>query len=268
MYSLSQGPGAGWGTAGVLVPGIAGLVLLVLLCPYELARSSPMLDLRLLRERLFAACTRSSFVAFGAIIGILYVFTQVQQVALGRSPLETGLLTCPEALAVMAWTQVAARLYPRVGPRRLVAGGLCGLAAAAALLALQDGSTPLAVTALTMAGLGASIANVFLPLQAATFARMSNAAMGDATSMYNALRQAGSALGVAVLATVLATHGADAPAAGDVAPFHTAFLVAAGISLVGALLALAIRDADAASTMVKRAAPEPAVAEPVASLNT
>ncbi|HZO35774.1 MAG TPA: DHA2 family efflux MFS transporter permease subunit [Solirubrobacteraceae bacterium] len=260
MYALSQGPSDGWGSAGVLLPGIAGFVLLAWLIRHELRRAAPMLDMRLFQNRLFGISTLVNLVGFAAFLGLLYAFAQFQQSGLGRSPLETGLLTFPEALGVMVATPLGSRIYSRFGPRWLTSAGLVGVAAFAVLLALQDAGTPVVVTVVTMFGLGASMANVFLAMQTAAFAQVSKASTGQASSLFNALRQTGAALGVAVLATVISTHHAAHGASDGVGAYHAAFFVAAGVALAGAVMALTIRNADAASTMRQASAPAPVAA--------
>jgi hypothetical protein len=49
-----------------------------------------------------------------------------------------------------------------------------------------------------------------------------------------------------------ATKTAAGRVAADLTAYHVAFLVAAGVAAVGAVVALTIHDADAASTMVRR----------------
>ena len=87
--------------------------------------------------------------------------------------------------------------------------------------------------------------------------------------MFNAVRQIGGAIGVAVLTTaiVLAGHGARATtgAAGSLTPYRVAFLVAACLALLGAVVALSVRDADAANTMPGRR-PRNAKGQPELSL--
>lgn len=109
---------------------------------------------------------------------------------------------------------------------------------------------------LLMFTMGLSMAQVFIPTQAASFATISHADTGQASSLFNSQRQLGSALGVAILTTVLALVGTERMVAGhpvpDLAAYHLAFAVAAALALVGSAVALTIRDADAAATMVRR----------------
>src|SRR5207249_330359 len=106
-------------------------------------------------------------------VGILFVVPLFLQEARGASPLSSGLTTFPEALGVVCSTQLVARLYPRVGPRRLMAGGLAGVATIMTLLCVINLHTsPWLVRAL-MFLLGVGMAYVFLPNQAAAFATIS-----------------------------------------------------------------------------------------------
>jgi sugar phosphate permease len=108
---------------------------------------------------------------------------------------------------------------------------------------------------LLMFTMGLSMAQVFISSQAASFATISHADTGQASSLFNSERQLGSAIGVAILSTVLAAVGTEHVARGhltaNLAAYHVAFMVAAGIAVLGSLVALTISDADAANTMVR-----------------
>ena len=103
---------------------------------------------------------------------------------------------------------------------------------------------------------GYSMAHVFIPAQAAGFATISPADTARASTLFNALRQLGSAVGVALLSTVVAEVGPLRTVAGRTLPnltsYHDAFLAAAGVAILAAGCALTISDADAAGTMVRR----------------
>jgi MFS family permease len=140
--------------------------------------------------------------------------------------------------------------------------GNLGMAVFIALLALVGAHTSLWVPRLILFGMGLFLGQVFVPIQAASFATISPAATGRASTMFNAVRQLGGAIGVAAFTTVVvavgAVHLVDHRAVADLAAYHAAFLTAAAFALVGGLASLRIRDADAISTMRdrRRAAPE------------
>ena len=129
MYALSEGPTKHWGSALILSTGIAGAVLLVALVRYELHHPAPMIDFRLVSNRLFRSATMVLFIGMAAFLGSLYLVALFFQDGLGMSALASGLSTFPEALGVMLGSQISTRLYPTIGPRRLLVAGLLGIAA-------------------------------------------------------------------------------------------------------------------------------------------
>jgi EmrB/QacA subfamily drug resistance transporter len=269
MYGFSEGPNIGWHSAEVLVTIAAGVVLLAGMVVVELRTAEPMIDLRLMANRLFRSSNGVMVLASVAFLGTLYAISLYYQDGRGMSALASGLSTFPEALGVMAGAQLASRvLYPRFGPSRHIAMGLVGTAVSIGLLALMGPGTSLWWARLLMFTLGLSMGQVFVPVQAAAFATISPAATGRASTMFNAVRQFGGAVGVAVLTTAIVLVGPVHVVAGqltaDLTAYRIAFLVAAAIGLAGLPFALSIHDADAAQTIPGRARPveEP---EPVLS---
>jgi EmrB/QacA subfamily drug resistance transporter len=267
MYGVSEGPSTSWVHTDVLASIAAGVVLLAMLVRYELRASEPLIDFRLLKNALFRAGTSVILLTTGALLGVLYVITLFYQDGRGLSALQAGLSTFPEALGVMTGAQLASRLiYRRLGPRRHAAMGTLGIAVFIALLALVGLHTSLWVPRLLLFGMGLFLGQVFVPIQAASFATISPAATGRASTMFNAVRQLGGAIGVAAFTTVVvavgAVHVVDHRAVADLTSYHAAFLTAAGFALLGAISSLRIRDADAISTMPGR---RPQAVEPEAA---
>ena len=257
MYGVSEGPNLGWRRPDVLATIAAGVVLLVAMVVVELRSPAPMVDLRLLKNRLFGLGNGVIVLASVAFLGTLYAISLYYQDGRGLSALGSGLSTFPEAFGVMGGAQLASRvLYPRLGPRRHLTLGLTGTAASIGLLALLGPQTSLWWARLLLLSLGLFMAQVFVPVQAASFATITPAATGRASAMFNAVRQLGGAVGVAVLTTAIVLVGPVHLVAGhevaNLTAYRVAFLVAAAICLCGVACSLAIRDADAAGTMPGR----------------
>jgi EmrB/QacA subfamily drug resistance transporter len=257
MYGVSEGPNLGWQQSEVLATIAAGIVLLAVMVAVELRSPAPMVDLRLLKNRLFRSGNGVMVLASVAFLGTLYAISLYYQDGRGLSALGSGLSTAPEALGVMGGAQLASRvLYPRLGPRRHITIGLIGTAASIALLTLLGPGTSLWWARLLMLTLGLSMAQVFVPVQAASFATITPAATGRASTMFNAVRQLGGAIGVAVLTTAIVSVGPVHLVGGhevaNLTAYRVAFGVAAAIALCGVAWSLSIRDADAASTIPAR----------------
>ena len=273
MFGISEGPDRGWGSPGIVGSIVVGIVLLAILVVVELRTSKPLLQLRLFGNRLFRSTSLVLMIGMASFLGVLFVIPLFFQIALGLSALQSGLNTFPEAIGVMIGAQLASRLfYPRFGPRRLVALALVAVACTMTLMTQIGFDTNLWWMRLLMLCMGMSMAQVFISSQAAAFATVSHAETGQASSLFNSQRQLGSALGVALLATVLAAVGTVHPVAGHQAPnlaaYHAAFLAAAGIALLGSAVALTINDADAAATMVRPGASKQAARERAAGEST
>ena len=257
MYGVSEGPVKGWHSTDVLVTIAAGAVLLAAMVVVEMRTAEPMVNLRLLGNRLFRSSNGVMVLASIAFLGTLYAISLYYQDGRGLSALGSGLSTFPEALGVMAGAQLATRwLYPMLGPRRHITGGLAGTATSIALLSLLGPATSLWWARLLMLTLGLSMAQVFVPVQAAAFASITPAATGRASTMFNAVRQLGGAIGVAVLTTAIVlvgpVHLVGGHSVANLTAYRIAFLVAAAFALAGIASAVTIHDSDAAATIVRR----------------
>ncbi|MDQ2814576.1 MAG: multidrug efflux MFS transporter [Actinomycetota bacterium] len=267
MYGISEGPGLGWGQPQVFATIAAGVLLLAAMVVVELRSAAPMVDLRLLGNRLFRAGNGVIVLTSIAFLGTLYAISLYYQDGRGLSALGSGLSTFPEAFGVMGGAQLASRvLYPRLGPRRHISIGLIGTAASIGLLALLGPQSSLWWARLLMLTLGLSMAQVFVPVQAAAFATITPEATGRASTMFNAIRQLGGAGGVAVLTTVIVLVGPVHLVAGhpvaNLTAYRVAFLAAAVICLCALACSLSIRDADAASTRPGRGGPRETGSQP------
>ncbi|HEY0578237.1 MAG TPA: MDR family MFS transporter [Pseudonocardia sp.] len=262
MYGISEGPNLGWATVSVLASVASGVVLLAVMVVVELRTSAPMVDLRLFGNRLFRACNWVIVLNSVAFLGTLYVIALYFQDGRGLSPLVAGLSTFPEAIGVMVGAQLASRvLYRRLGPRRHIAIGLLALGICIGLLALMGPHTNLWWARLLMFCMGLAAAQVFVPTQATAFATITPKATGRASTMFNASRQLGGALGVALFTTAIVLVGSAHPISGqagtNLTAYRVAFLLAALCCFAAIAAALRIRDADAAAAMPARRRPRP-----------
>jgi EmrB/QacA subfamily drug resistance transporter len=257
MYGVSEGPVKGWHSPDVLATIAAGVVLLVAMVAVELRTTDPMVNLRLLGNRLFRSSNGVMVLGSIAFLGTLYAISLYYQDGRGLSALDSGLSTFPEAVGVMAGAQLATRwLYPLLGPRRHITGGLVGVAISIGLLGLLGPGTSLWWARLLMLTLGLAMAQVFVPVQAAAFATITPEATGRASTMFNTVRQIGGAIGVALLTTAIVTIGPVHIVGGhpvaNLTAYRVAFVVAAAVALIGTACSLTIRDSDAARTIPQR----------------
>ncbi|MFC5144200.1 DHA2 family efflux MFS transporter permease subunit [Streptomyces aureoversilis] len=237
-YALGFGPSHGWTSPSVAVAGPLGLVLLVAGCVHLLRAKTPLLELRLLADKVFASATVLALVTSAGLMGVLFAFPLLYQAALGASALDAGLSVFPEALGLMLASQVADRLMPKLGPRLLAVPALVlatGVFGALAVPGVAENAW--AVRAL-MFCVGLVLGTAVLTVQIAGFADVPPPAMGQAMGLFTIVRTLGGALGIAATAAVIAASGGSHGQDTDPGPYRAAILVTAGLVALGALAAL------------------------------
>ncbi len=218
-----------------------GILALVAFVVWETRTPHPMLPPRLFRIRSFAGAGTTAFLVIGASTSAAFLVSQYFQFALGYSPLGTGLRFLPWTAMPLLVAPVAGLLSDRIGPRPVMAAGMLlqgvGLAWIALIASTTTGYGPF-VPALFVAGIGLSMA---LPTTAmASVSAVPPADMGKASGVNSTLQRFGGVFGVAVVSTVFAANGHLGDPATVTAGFRPALAVSAGLSLVGAVSALAV----------------------------
>jgi EmrB/QacA subfamily drug resistance transporter len=258
VYSLSEGPREGWTSTVVVTTGVLGVVCAIAMVRVELSVERPMLDLRLLGNRIFRQCNVVSFLSTMSFLGLLFVMPLYLQLLRGQDALHSGLTTFPQAFGVMISSQFAGRLYARIGPRRLMTGGLLASGLVISTFIGLDQDTNLWAIRLMMFGRGLCMGFAFVPMQAASYATIKPADNGRASSIFSTQRQVAVSIGVALLASILASYMSLSQPPGldeidsALTGYRLAFGVAVVLSLAAALAASFVRDSDAAVTMEAR----------------
>ena len=257
MYALSEGPSYGWTSPGILSSGILGLVFLIIFVFVELRSTHPILNLRLLSNRSFRTGNLITFFSSAGFLSLLYAAPLFLQLARGVPALTSGLTTFPEAVGVLVSTQIVTRIYPIVGPRRLIVGGLTSVAIVMTSMCVIGQDTSLWLMRGLMFLTGAGMAFSFTTVQAAAFATISTAETGQGSALYSAQRQIGSSFGVALISSVISIAGlTQVNGNGRIVPnltaYHAAFVASAILALTGACIGLTVRDSDAAPTMRRK----------------
>ncbi|HUZ77755.1 MAG TPA: MDR family MFS transporter [Chloroflexota bacterium] len=255
LYALSQGPEIGWGAPVVLLTGLGGLLSFALLVKFERRMAIPMLDLGLLRNRVFGIANLIAFSLFAAQTGILFLLPLFLQNLLGLSALDAGLITFVQPLATILMVQVTSRLYLRLGPRLNLVICTFGIVLTSVLLMLVGLHTSLWWIRAIMMLRGVSGAFMMVSVQTTAFATIARDRMGRASSLFNTQRQAAASFGVAILATLLISRtkallpsavGSSLAAAqrASLLAFHEAFAGAAILGLLGVYCAFKIHNRD------------------------
>jgi EmrB/QacA subfamily drug resistance transporter len=214
LDGIIEAPAHGWGSVTVLGELGFGIALLAVFVVYELRRTQPMLDPRIFRIGGVSLACLVVALLFVGMFGLFYVNASYLEQAKGYDLLLTGLAIGPMAVGMV----VAARCSLAVGARLGQAAAIClgQVLGAAGLFGFStvSASTPyplyLVYLLVLAAGFGITLPLVSAAIVTATPARLA----GLSSGLQGATRELGSALGVAIVGTVLATtFAAHVPAA-------------------------------------------------------
>jgi len=291
VWGIIQAPEWGWTDPRIVAAFAAALALIAGFVAWERHTPAPMLDVRLFRNRRFSAASGAITLSFFAMFGAIFFLTQYLQLVLGYSAFSAGLRVLPVAVGIVVASPLSARLTELAGAKVVVAGGLTLIASALLLMTGFEVDSTYGMVAASYLILGMGIGLAMTPATDSVMGSLPLAKASVGSAVNDAARTTGGALGVAILGSVLssgyrgdmdaasagaAAHdslaGALATAAriggttGDrlattaqeafVNGMHAAVLVAAGVALIGALVALVfLPSREAAPALLPEAVP-------------
>jgi MFS transporter, DHA2 family, methylenomycin A resistance protein len=199
ILALQQGGRWSWSSPLVLMSLAVAAVTLTAFVLVELRVKAPLVHLRLLRDRVFAAGNIATFANALGLIGLLYFFNLYAQssVVLDYSALLASVALLPMGLGVFAASLIAGRLADRVGAGLPVAVGLTATAVGCVVLYTTEVTTTYSSLwwPTLLAGLG--IGTTFSTPSAAGLQSVPPAQAGEASGVLNISRYVGAALVVA-----------------------------------------------------------------------
>jgi len=241
VYAIVKAPQDGWTAAVTLGTFAISAILLVSFVVIELRAAAPLVRLDIFRVRTLTAANIVMFLVASGLFAMFFFNSLYIQRVLDYGPLKAGLAFLPFTAGIMISAGLASQLTPRLGVRPIAVTGMIVTAIGMLLLLripvggsyLTDVFPSIMLTSL---GMGA----VFVPLTLVATMGLADSDQGLASGLFNTSQQVGGAVGLAILATLAASHTSSGEKAALVHGFHWAFAGAAVFVLVGlaALLAL------------------------------
>jgi len=230
VYALSQGPADGWTAWSTLGLFAGAAALMVAFLAIESSSREPLVPGIAVRNRTLVAANLSALFTFSTFFALIFLGTLLMQQVLGYSATKTGVAwVATSGISFFAAGLTGSKLAAVLGARRLLSGGQALLAVAMLLLARvpadADYWTDL-LPAFLLAGIAVGAAAP--AIQIAALAGVEERLTGLASGLVETSREIGGAIGVAVVATVLASQaGLDG--------FQAAFVALAVIAALGAV---------------------------------
>ncbi|MCX4692329.1 DHA2 family efflux MFS transporter permease subunit [Streptomyces sp. NBC_01408] len=211
IYGLATGGESGdFASAKVLVPTLGGAALVVAFVVRALTASAPLLDLRLLRVRAFAAGIGTMALFAGAYFGALMLVPMYYQLVRGESATMSGLLGVPQVLATGITLQIASRLTDRVPAGRIVPIGVTLAVIGYGTFTAQLGpDAPYwrLIVSLTVAGAGVGM--TMMPTVTGATRGFAPPQVPAASTLININSQVAGSIGTALLSVLLTTAAAE-----------------------------------------------------------
>jgi EmrB/QacA subfamily drug resistance transporter len=225
-YGLAQSGSAGSLTAAsVLVPALAGVALITAFVLRALRIPAPLLDMRLYKDKAFAAASVTTFSLGAALFGAMILMPLYFQTVRGEDAVTTGLLLMPQGIGAAIAMRLSAVATERWGGGlTALLGGVVTVVATVPFVLIAGGTSYWLIGA-AMVFRGFGIGMSMMPSMTAAFAVLRPDQINHATPQLNVLQRVGGSVGTAILSVVLSNHlQAAARAAGG----HPSQAAAAG----------------------------------------
>ncbi|MGW7271155.1 MFS transporter [Streptomyces sp. NPDC054864] len=203
IYAIIEAPVRGWGDPLILgmLAGAAVLIAALVLRERNMAR--PMLDMSLLRHRGFLLNTIAATLVMFVLSGLMFVLPQYLQAVLGHDAFGTGLRMLPMMGGLLVAAKGAEPVVRRFGPRAVISAGLVVLAFAAILGSRTTADSGYGFTALWLTVAGAGFGFAVVPAMDSALGALPVERAGSGTGLLMTVRQVGSAIGIALLGSLL-----------------------------------------------------------------
>jgi EmrB/QacA subfamily drug resistance transporter len=243
-YALIEANNYGWGSTRILASFAVAAVGLVIFVLLEHRQRVPMLDLSLFKNSTFTGANLTMLLVALAMFGVFFFNSLYLGQVLGYSPIQTGATFLPLTVLIVFVAPLAGRFSDKLGSRWLMGAGLVLLSGSLlsfSTLGVDSGFWDI-VPGLILGGFGMSLA--MTPTTAAAMGSVPVDKAGVGSAVLNSMRQVGGSLGIALMGAIVASSvsvlpGNPAYPAQFVEGYHNALHIAAGIAILGAVVAVA-----------------------------
>ncbi len=213
---LDKGERENWFDSGFITTlSIISGCSLILFVIVEMFTEQPVVNLKIFKNLSFASGNLVMFFAFFNLFGSIVLLPVYLQTLMGYTSFLAGYVLGPGGFATLIALPIAGRLVNRVNPKGLLAFGIIVAAYATHLMSQFSLSADFATVIWPRVVLGVGMGFLFIPLTTITMSSVRREDMGNASGIYNLLRNLGGSFGVAFVTTMLSRR----------AQFHQTHLV-------------------------------------------
>jgi MFS transporter, DHA2 family, lincomycin resistance protein len=254
LSQLSEGGGERpWLAPTALAVGVVCLVVFLRRQKALESGPGPLLDLRAFRYPMYRLSLTLLCIAMSALFSLIILLPIYLQTVRGLSSLPTGLLLLPGGLLMGLLGPIVGRLFDRFGPRVLAVPGTIVLVICTLGFSQVGPQTPIPLLLGLHILFSAGLAFLFTPAFTTALNPLPPQLYSHGSAILTTLQQVAGAAGTALLVGIMAFRTASLEAAGLpyeealVGGLHTAFLVAAGLSLGAVVVACFLKKTDSST---------------------
>ena len=202
---LDKGQREDWFSSVFIIRlAMIAVVSLILFVFVELRSAEPVLNIRQLKNISFASANAIQSMAFFGLFGSIVLLPLFLQQLMGYNAFLSGFAIAPGGLATLLVMPIIGQLVTRINPKAILFSGLLLLSCSMAMMARFNLYVDYNTVLWTRIVMGAGMGMIFIPLTTVAFTTIKKEEMGNATSIFNLLRNISGSFGIAFMTTVLA----------------------------------------------------------------
>ena len=235
----------GWASWQVIVSLVVGLVVLFLYVHRQLTLESPILNLKVLKNKEFTVGTILVMLDFAIILSAMYLMPQYIQNGMGIAVALTGVIMLPGGVINAVTSAIAGRLYDNIGARRPAILGFIIAFIGAVMLAMASDTASIVYIIAAHVILMIGVPLAMSPAQTSALNSLSGREAGDGSTILNTMQQVVGALATA-FATSFLELGRGAATGSAAARFtagsHTGFYFTIALIVVAFIVSFQLKD--------------------------
>jgi DHA2 family multidrug resistance protein len=224
---LDKGQGEDWFSSEFIVwMSVATVAALSLFIIVEMFfASQPIVNLRVFRDRSFATGNTVMFFAFFNLFASIVMLPIFLQTMMGYTATLAGVVLGPGGVASLIAMPAAGVLVTKINPKKLLAFGITVSAFSTYMMAQFNPYIDFAAAIIPRLILGVGMGFLFVPLMTLTMSGIKRQDMGNATAIFNLVRNIGGSCGVAFVTTMLTRRAQfhQSNLVGHLSPFDSSY---------------------------------------------
>src|SRR4051812_17237393 len=170
----------------------------------ELTTAHPIVDLRVLKNRNFAVGSTMILLLGALLYGTTAILPLFMQNLLHYTAVDAGIAMSPRGIGALVMTIVVGRLVGRISNRILIGTGFLLLSYSCLMFAHINLQVGMGSIVFPVVVSGVAISLIFVPLTTATMGTLSQEQIGNASGIFNLMRNVGGSVGIAMITTFVA----------------------------------------------------------------